>query len=215
MIRMSRFGYAITSQPGIYQVKGLTEHPAKPGQGKPAPIRSTDEIRVFFAIWPTHGIQQRLHAVAKTHQAACNGRIMRTETLHMTLQFIGNIRRRQLAQLIKAADQVSGIAPFRFELDKLAYWKHNRIAYAALSRDEPALDAIAMKLQQALAAEGVVFESARFSPHVTLLRNAAHIQAAQTITAIPWQVNSFVLVESVLSNHGAHYRILKEWPLSA
>jgi len=170
-------------------------------------------MRVFFALWPTPEIQHKLHAVAKTHQAECNGRIMRTETLHMTLQFIGNIRRGQLSALIKAADQVSGITPFKFELDKLACWKHNRIAYATLTNDEPALDAIALKLQLALAAEGVVLDSARFSPHVTLLRNVVNIQPAQAITPIPWQVNAFVLVESALSSHGAHYRILKEWPL--
>jgi len=201
-------------------VKNLTEQPAKSWQGKPAPIKSSDQIRVFFALWPTPEIQRKLHAVAKTHQATYDARIMRTETLHMTLQFIGNIRRGQLAQLIKAADQVSGITPFKFELDKLACWKHNRIAYATLTNDEPALDAIALKLQQALAAEGVVLDSAKFSPHVTLLRNVAHIQppqilAPQTITPIPWQVNAFVLVESLLSSNGAHYKILKEWPLSA
>lgn len=194
-------------------MKDLTEEPAKSVQGNPAPIKNSSQMRVFFALWPTSEIQRKLHAVAKTHQATYDARIMRTETLHMTLQFIGNIRRGQLAALIKAADQVSGITPFKFELDKLACWKHNRIAYATLTKDEPALDAIAMKLQLALAAEGLVLDNARFSPHVTLLRNVVNIQPAQTITPIPWQVNAFVLVESVLSSHGAHYSILKEWPL--
>jgi len=138
---------------------------------------------------------------------------MRTDTLHMTLQFIGNIKRTRLDELSAAADKVCEIPSFKLELGRLAFWKHNRIGYATLTSDAPVLQNLAAQLQQALVNNGFGLDSTRFSPHITLLRNVERILAPQDFSPISWQVNSFVLVESVISSHGAHYRILKEWPL--
>jgi 2'-5' RNA ligase len=180
----------------------------------PAPSKNTDSVRVFFALWPAPAIQRKLHTIAKQYQAKCNARVMRTETLHMTLQFIGNIKRTQLPELIKAADKVSCARPFELELDTLAFWKHNRIGYATCATRIPALDKLAEALQQALTEANVIFDSTKFSPHVTLFRNVEYILVAQNFTPVTWQVNSFVLVESVTTNQKTQYRILREWPFA-
>ncbi len=174
-----------------------------------------DSIRIFFALWPEPAIQRKLHAVAKKHRAECDARMMRAETLHMTLQFIGNIKRTQLPELIKAADKVSGITPFQLVLDTLAFWKHNRIGYATSAADVPELNVLVAELQQALTDEGVVLDSTRFSPHVTLFRNVELILTSRNFTPITWQVNAFVLVESVTVNQKTEYRILRTWPFFA
>lgn len=196
-------------------MKALTKPPAKANAKQPAPIKNTDTVRVFFALWPHPAIQRKLHAVAKEYQAKCDARVMRTDTLHMTLQFIGNIKRSQLPKLITAADKVSGASPFRLELNTLSFWKHNRIGYATLSASEPVLEKLAATLQHELANEGFIADSAlnstKFSPHVTLLRNVEHILASQNFMPVTWLVNSFVLVESVTANQKTEYRILHEW----
>lgn len=43
--------------------------------------------RVFFALWPEVSIQGALHNIAKEYQARSAARVMRADTLHMTLCF--------------------------------------------------------------------------------------------------------------------------------
>jgi len=195
-------------------VKHLTESLASTETKRSAPIKNIATVRVFFALWPQADIQHQLHAVAKQYQAKCHARLMRADTLHMTLQFIGNIKHSQLPKLITAADKVKSTPPFRLELNMLSFWKHNHIGYATLSASEPALEMLAATLQHALANESFIADSTTFSPHVTLLRNVEHILAAQNFIPVTWQVNSFVLVESVTVNQRTHYRILREWPFA-
>ena len=195
-------------------MKNHIEQPTKVDSGRLIQTKKPDTIRVFFALWPEPGIQRKLHAVAKEYQAKCDARVMRADTLHMTLQFIGNIKHTQLPLLIKAAGQVSEVPPFNVVLDKLDFWKHNRIGYATSTSKNPALDMLVEKLQQTLTASGIASDGARFTPHVTLLRNIEHIPESQNFLPLVWQVNSFVLVESEIINQNAHYRILKELPLS-
>jgi 2'-5' RNA ligase len=196
-------------------VKHLTEPLASADSKRPAPIKNTDTARVFFALWPEPAIQRQLHAVAKEYQARCDARVMRTDTLHMTLQFIGNIKRSQLPKLISAADKVSATPRFRLELNTLSFWKHNRIGYATLAASEPELEKLASTLQHELANVGFIADSTKFSAHVTLLRNVEHILASQNFMPVTWQVNSFVLVESVTATQKTQYKILREWPFAA
>jgi len=197
-------------------VKHLTESVANAGVKRPAPIKNTDTIRVFFALWPKPSIQRQLHAIAKKYQAQCDARVMRADTLHLTLQFIGNIKRSQLPKLLAEANKTAGTMPFRLELDTLAFWKHNRIGYATPAASEPALGMLAATLQRELANAGFAAgDSAGFSPHVTLFRNVGHILAPQYFAPVAWQVNAMVLVESVTASQGAEYRTLHEWPFAA
>lgn len=193
---------------------GPTKPAARAYSKQPAPSKNADSVRVFFALWPAPAIQRKLHTIAKQYQVKCDARVMRTETMHMTLQFIGNIKRTRLPELIKAADKVSCPLPFALELDTLSFWKHNRIGYATCSTQIPALDKLVEALQQALTEANVIFDSSKFSPHVTLFRNVEHILPAQSFKPVTWQVNSFVLVESVTTQHKTEYSILKKWLFS-
>lgn len=192
-------------------MKSLTEQPSAI-VSKPNIRRKSDTMRVFFALWPNQQIQQELHTIARQLKPQCQGRVMRSETLHMTLQFIGNIQHSQLAKIISAADKVSAQS-FSMQLTKTAYWKHNRIAYATLTSDAPLLDDLVLQLKIALREEDVAYADQKFSPHVTLLRNAEQKSQIQEFPPITWQVGSFVLVESVLSEQGVQYKIIKEWLL--
>ena len=79
----------------------------------------------------------------------------------------------------------------------------------------PALDQLTTALQQGLADAGFLIENREFKPHVTLLRHVGHALEPQAITPISWQVDSFVLVESVKTDLGVHYQILQRWLLAA
>lgn len=180
---------------------------------QPIQIKDSNVTRVFFALWPEVSVRRLLYALAEDYQPKCGTRIMHIDTLHMTLQFIGNIERARLPQLIKAADRVQ-TPPFGLILEKLSFWEHNRIAYATLNTKVPALDRLVTALRQELTAEGISFDNSEFNPHVTLLRRVEHIMEPQDITPIRWWVDAFVLVESIPTSGGTHYRILQKWPLS-
>jgi len=169
-------------------------------------------IRVFFALWPAASIQKSLYAVAKENKPKCGARLMRADTLHITLQFIGEIERSRLPHLIKAAGLISA-SPFDIVLDKLCYWKHNKIAYVAPEAEIPALSLLATNLKQTLKSEGISFENGKFSAHVTLMRHVEEVMASRSIAPIQWPIDHFALVESVTNQQGTHYRILQKWPL--
>lgn len=176
------------------------------------PINNSSVARVFFALWPEELVQRTLHSLATEYQAQCEGRIIEADTLHLTLLFLGGIERARLPLLRQTAGKVS-VPPFRFVLDRLSFWPHNRIAYATPLVEVPALYQLATALQQELIAADFLFENYEFNPHVTLLRQVEHILEPQAIVPITWRVGSFVLVESVVTDQGARYQILQKWPL--
>ncbi len=178
------------------------------------PDNSQTQARVFFALWPQAKSRQALHKLALAIQPQCKGRVMIADNLHLTLLFLGEVERACLPQLIKAADQVSA-ASFHFRLEKLAFWRHNRIAYAAPAVDVPSLTQLAADLRKQLKAAGMLRKSEKFAAHVTLLRNVVQALAPQPITPVIWLADAFVLVESVSTEHGVRYEVLHQWPLNA
>ena len=176
-------------------------------------IEGSSEARVFFALWPEARIKRALHTLALEYQSRCEGRVMRADTMHMTLLFLGGVERARLPQLMQAAGKISAPA-FGFELERLSFWLHNRIAYAAPLAEVPTLSQLVMALQQELIATEFLSETHEFNPHVTLLRHVGQALEPQAIAPIIWRADSFVLVESVMTDRGVHYQILQKWPLS-
>lgn len=175
-------------------------------------IKNSNVARVFFALWPEASVRRALHTLATEHQLRCEARAMRADTLHMTLLFLGEVERACLQQLMQTAGKIS-VPPFGFILDRLSFWLHNRIAYATPLVEVPALNQLVTALQQELLAAGFLFDPSEFNPHVTLLRHVGHVLESQAITPIMWWVDSFVLVESVMTDQGVRYQILQKWPL--
>lgn len=176
--------------------------------------KDSSVAHVFFALWPEPSVRRALHTLATEYQPRCEARVMRADGLHMTLLFLGEVARAHLPQLMQAAGQVS-VLPFEFVLERLSFWPHNRIGYAVPLAEVPALDQLITALQQGLAAAGFPIENREFKPHVTLLRHVRHTLEPQAITPISWQVDSFVLVESVMTDRGVHYQTLQRWLLAS
>ncbi len=180
----------------------------------PAKIKSADraDIRLFFALWPDAAQQRLLHQLAKPYLKICGGRLMRVDTLHMTLLFLGNIKRHRLPELVKAAGRVR--APVvELELARFGCWRHNHIGFLAPAETPDALAGLAENLATELGTAGFEFDRRAFKAHVTVLRNMQNMIAAEPIAPMRWSVRSFVLVESLLSERGPSYRVLHSWPL--
>lgn len=170
--------------------------------------------RVFFALWPEGATLARLDAAARDGMAHCGGRRMRSDSLHMTLQFVGAVGPARVARLCLVADRVS-MAPFFLTLDRLGYWPHNHILWAGCAATTGPLHQLVAELADGIASdnEHSLSERERFVPHITLLRQA-RCQTEPVLDApIVWRVGGFVLAESLLQPAGARYRIMKHWLL--
>lgn len=167
-------------------------------------------VRMFFALWPSPDLRERLCAEAIACQHAHGGRAMQANTLHMTLLFLGDVPRSRIDALIKEVDVLPAHV-FTIELEQLCCWNRNRIAYMAPAMEIPQLVALSALLRDAADRAGVGYDRRAFTPHVTVVR-----KLEQTFEKVPvmlpgWQVDRFALVESLLQPQGARYRNLKVW----
>ena len=167
--------------------------------------------RCFFAAWPDQAVADRLHLLATDARGNCGGRVMRCDTLHITLVFLGEIPAGRVADARKLADELV-LEPFDLTLDRLGYWRHNRILWAG--GVSPRLTFLAETLGQALRAADFALDARPFVPHLTLLRDARCVAVPPLPEAVTWPVREFVLAESRQSRDGPRYDIVARWPLA-
>lgn len=181
----------------------------------PAAPAEPSRVRVFFALWPTAAERGRLAAWQGPLHRLCGGRVMRGETLHATLVFVGELERSRLEALQLAAQEVDG-ERFALCFDEARYWGHNHIAYAA-PRDVPQqLARLVGALEQRLARHHFKFDRREYKPHVTLLRNAQWSDTPlPEMRRVCWQANDFALLQSVQQDGVASYRVLARFPLAS
>lgn len=156
--------------------------------------------RLFFALWPDPATRA---ALARLQVA---GNIMPADKLHLTLAFLGQRAEAALPELCRILERVPARA-MTLELDTLAYFSGQRIAWAGMQTvPAPLLDLRAALMRELAAAQcAPQFEQDRFRPHITLARKASAC-APQTIPAIVWPAAELVLAES--PTPGGHYRLV-------
>ena len=137
---------------------------------------------------------------------------MRADTLHITLAFLGSTPVAQLDALVACADAVQSHA-FELILDQAGYWRHNRIGWLGANETSPQHLDLVGALNTALQATGFPVDARPHVPHVTLLRNTAggEIPACEPVR---WSVSDFVLMASHTEADGAHYDVIRRWPLA-
>ncbi|NMG34295.1 RNA 2',3'-cyclic phosphodiesterase [Azoarcus sp. TTM-91] len=173
----------------------------------------SERARVFFACWPSPGLARAIHRQALRLQQSCKGRVMRPDTLHMTLAFLGDVERHRLPELQAVASRVAAV-PFRISLTRQGSWHGHRIIWLAPEEVPAPLDLLQTKLCAGLRSAGFQLEGGSYKPHVTVLRNARSAPAEACCgEGLGWAVDAFRLVESQRLPDGASYRTLGEWPL--
>lgn len=173
--------------------------------------RAPRPARMFFALWPDDGVRAALHAHAQPLHRDCGGRAMRRENLHLTLVFVGDVAVERLAALEAVAGTICA-SSFELVLDRLGYWRHNRIVWAAPLNIPGALRELVSRLEGGLQQAGFEFDQRTYAPHVTLLRDA-RAPADPAAPHLDWRVAEFVLVESAQGLGGAEYLVRARWKL--
>lgn len=158
--------------------------------------------RLFYALWPDEATRAALAA----WQASLGGKPTRADKLHLTLAFLGQRPASEAPALLRILEDMPARA-MALTFDHVGHFPRLAIAWAGLAQPSPALQALRAACMQALAEQALAprFEHDRFTPHVTLARQAPP-PTAPARPAIVWQASELVLVESLKSS--GDYRIL-------
>jgi len=174
--------------------------------------------RLFVAIRPPEPIRDLL---IDAMDDSADFRWQDDEQLHITLRFIGEVDRPVASDI---ADALSHIRAERLQLRIAGVGRFEQRSSGAIwAGIEPKapLAAFAAKIERACQQVGLEPERRAFHPHITLARwkgrrtreIGAFLERARGLTSEPFEVTQFILFESRLSRHGAHYEDVAAYPL--
>jgi len=169
--------------------------------------------RVFFALWPDNATRKQItETFEQSNIDKKQGRIVRPDNLHITLHFIGNVNQQKLDCLHSAAQTVKA-EDFNFELDYYGYFQKPKVLWMGLKQVPRAMEILHKKLSESLSGCDYQMEHRPYAPHVTLMRKLTKPEKLENIKPISWQVNEFVLVESISIEGGVRYEVRERYKL--
>jgi 2'-5' RNA ligase len=160
-------------------------------------------LRLFFALWPGETVRAALAGL----QRDLRGRPTARENLHLTMAFLGAQPEGVLPAL---RETLAGMPSpdITLVIDRIGYFSRARIVWAGLSEAPPGLREWQTQLAAKLVAQGVGHDREfGFTPHVTLMRNAAPPEM-QAIDPIRWEAPRLVLVSSETRPEGPRYELI-------
>ena len=194
-------------------------------------------MRLFIALDIDENIRQRIRTFLEGVRGfAPDARWVRSESLHVTLKFIGEQPEASLVALERALAQVSG-SPFDLSFRGYGFFptpKSARVFWVGIQSGDQ-LSALAGAIDNATATQGIRKEDRPFSPHLTLARrgggsgsprkqkgdspNKIFQRLSEKLAAITshefgtMTAHEFFLYQSQLSRDGSRYTKLKRFPL--
>lgn len=172
--------------------------------------------RLFFALYPSNDAVQQISECAIRAQQYFGGRIMRPDTLHLTLAFLGHTDMQQAEQLVANAPDWH-VETGSITLSRIGSFLGPRVVWLGPEPDQPewlyrVYDSLWNKLQSL----GWNRPERPFRPHVSLLRNAnVNSGSAMSCTPVTWSSGEAVLIASTPQPGGSHYQVLARVPAAS
>src|SRR5260370_18804905 len=130
-------------------------------------------MRLFVALEIPSAVRENLGTLLKSLRAVSpQTRWVRTENLHMTLKFIGEVEDPELAAIRGVLAGVRSDQPVTLDFRGLGFYpndKHPRVLWAGTVAS-PNLLTLAAGIDNAMETLGIPRERRSFSPHLTLAR---------------------------------------------
>ena len=174
--------------------------------------------RLFVAIRPPEPIRDLL---IDAMDDSADFRWQVDEQLHITLRFVGEVDRPVAEDLASALGRIRA-EPFSLRVNGVGRFEQ-RSSGALWARVEPKepLAALAAKVERVCQQIGLEPERRAFHPHMTLARwkgrrareVADFLDRNRGLVSEPFEAREFILFESHLSRHGAHYEEVASYPL--
>ena len=143
-------------------------------------------------------------------------RIVKPESMHLTLMFLGNIAEEKIAGLEENLSKVSA-KKFMLKIEGAGFFGKN-VLWLGISKGKQEIEGLAANARSAIG-----FFGEEFKPHLTIARNksASSAEFAQAFRKIQdakitaeFFVDGFKLLESRLLPQGPRHSVLKEFALS-
>ncbi len=185
-------------------------------------------IRSFIAIDLSDTVRRQLESLVQDLRK-CGARVgwVRTEGIHLTLRFLGNVEPESIEEIKPAlAGIASQTAPVHIEPGGCGAFptiKSPRVIWVGLRGQIGPLAGLARRVEAAMVSLGFKPEDRPFKPHLTLgrvkgrlgLQNLQQILLAnRDFTAEPFDAVEVVLYKSELRPDGARYTPLFKAPFS-
>lgn len=168
----------------------------------------TTTSRLFIALWPDDAVRADLARRRDAWTWPRSASPVKTERLHVTLHFLGDVERERIPAL---ADALSvPFTPFSLAFARPELWPHG---IAVLEPDEVPTEMLHLhaRLAKALTGEGIALDARAYSPHVTLARRAGNTTPPPAATPVSWHINGYRLMESTPGPDGG-YTTLRAYP---
>jgi RNA 2',3'-cyclic 3'-phosphodiesterase len=174
--------------------------------------------RLFVAIRPPEAIRDRL---IDAMDDSPDFRWQDEEQLHLTLRFVGEVDRPVANDLADALSRIRA-HPFDARISGVGHFEQRSSgALWAGVEPKPPLAALAAKVERVCQSIGLEPERRAFHAHITLARWKGRrtrevqdfLERKRGLESGPFTVDCFILYESRLSRHGAHYAPVATYPL--
>lgn len=182
-------------------------------------------IRAFLAIRPTQEvIASLLAAQTELDEAGADVRWVSAEAVHLTIQFLGDVRESEVPQIESGlAEQLGALPPFEIECRGLGMFpnqKRPRVVWVGLHGD--GIQRVADAAETVLSPLGFPPEERDLTPHITIGRVRSARGAEALVRALKGsgervfgscRIEEVVLYRSQLRSDGAVYTPLVAIPL--
>ena len=175
--------------------------------------------RLFVALRPPEPVRDLL---IDAMDDSPDFRWQHDEQIHLTLRFVGEVERPAADDLVDALARIRA-SPLELRIAGVGrFEQRNSGALWAGVGPRPPLAALAAKIERACQSVGLDPERRAFHPHMTLARWTGRrtrevkdfLERRRGLSSHPFPVDRFILFESRLSRHGAHYEQVAGFPLS-
>ncbi len=184
-------------------------------------------MRLFVALQIPSSVRENLADLLTSLRAVSpQTRWVRSENLHVTLKFIGEVPEAKLGVIRSALAAARSDQTVMLDFRGLGFFsteKHPRVFWAGIEAS-PNLKLLAADIENAMEKVGIPREQRPFSPHLTLARFEPPRLAQQLRTAIQehpardfgsLRTNQFHLIESKLKPSGAEYTTVESFSFAA
>lgn len=171
---------------------------------------NTEQVRSFIAIELSQETKSELAYLQEGLKQACGycpAKWVAVESIHLTLNFLGDVPLSRLDDIKSAVAQAAAESDtFELALNRLGAFpnlEHPHIVWVGLSGSIEKLSKIQKRLEQLLVMLGSNSENRPFSPHLTLARVRDEASAAdkkrlgQALSSITCKTNCLILVRQV------------------
>lgn len=148
----------------------------------------------------------------------------RTEQLHLTLRFLGEVTEEQFEPM-RARLATVRVEPFILPVEGVGTFPPNRpprVVFVGVGSGHPRLYQLRQRLDDAVLASGLPLDVRTFHPHVTVARCSEQLSPAvnrwlhrhREFAAPPFRVDAFDLYTSELRPSGAVHTLKEHFPLT-